>query len=279
VNLLSAINQFILLFVDTLRQAVRGRLWLPLLLYFLVQWLVLYAHYAFLDPPFYGIISSWISFFDPDQATAFGHYPQHFLLLGRYAGWAKMAVGLVLEGIVLGAVAAMFHQRFTGERLGLTGYRSWVMTWLNLIVVWVVLNGLLWAAGYFLPSFLSPYLTGPRRLMAFSYVFMPAVFTGIFALFFTAIPAIVVYGDNGFSALIRSIRLFFRRPFTLYALGMVILAVPVMLAALASRPGIIIDSFKPELVYWILTATLFSEMIAGFLWMGTAVRFFTEADT
>ncbi len=277
-NLLSAINQFILLLVDTLRQVLRGRLWLPLLAYLLVQWFVLYAHYAFLEPPFYGVISSWVSLFDSGQATAFGHFPQHFLLLGRYAGWAKLLVGLVFEGLVLGAVAAMFHRRFTGERLGLGDYRSWGLAWLNLAIAWVVLNALLWAAGSFLPSFFAPYLNGPRRLFAFSYVFMPAVFTGIFALLFTAIPAVVVYGDNGPAAVVRSIRLFFHRPFTIYGLGIVILAVPIFLGAVVSRPEVIIESFRPELVYWLLAASLVCETIAGFFWMGTAVRLFTELD-
>ena len=273
-NLLDSINQFLGLFWDTFRQLGRGRIWLPLLVYFALQWLVLYAHYDFLRPPFYDLISRWTTLFGSDLATAYSHYPQHFLLLGRFSGWAKLGVGLILEGLVLGMVARMFHHRFTGSESS----RSALNVWFDLILVWVVINGLMLVAGMFLPGWLGPVLDSPRRLLAFNLVLLPFIYTLVFALFFVAIPMVMIKGHSGLKALVKSVGHFFRRPFAFFGLAVVILVAPILLGVIVSRPTGIVDSFKPELVYWLLVASLVVEMIAYFFWMGTAVRFLTEED-
>ena len=48
--------------------------------------------------------------------------------------------------------------------------------------------------------------------------------------------------------------------------------------ALASRPAGIVDSFKPELVYWILVGSLLAEMISAFFWMGMTVRYLSGEE-
>lgn len=272
-GLLENVNQFVLLFFDTIRQVARWRIWLVLLVYYLLQWLSLYVLYDYPAGPLGGGVARWVSLFGPQEATAFGHYPQHFLLLGKVAGWAKLALGLVLEGLVLGMVASMFYRSFGGGDTGVTTGSSFVVRWANLIVVWLVVNGLMLAAGQILPVWATPYLDGSRRVLAFSFVLMPFVFTLIFSVFLLAIPSVVIYKDHAFRAIGRSVRYFFRRPLSLFGLAAVILGLPILLGALASRPSGIVTSFKPELVYWILSVSLFIEMIAYFFWMGTAVRF------
>ncbi len=273
-NLLASINQFLRLFLDTFRQLGRVSIWLPLVAYFALQWLVLYAHYDFLRPPFYDLISRWVALFDSNLASAYGHYPQHLLLLGRFSGWAKLGVGLIFEGAVLGMVARMFHYRFTGSDRG----RSAVNLWLDLTLIWVVINGLMLVAGMFLPGWLGSLLTGPRRQLAFNFAVLPFLYTMIFALLFTAIPMVMARGYSGLKAMLESVRLFLKRPFTFFALAMTILAVPILLGAIVSRPLGIAEGFKPELIYWLLTASLIAELIAYFFWMSTAVRFLSEND-
>jgi len=258
VGLLENVNQFVLLFFDTIRQVARWRIWLVLLVYYLLQWLSLYVLYDYPAGPLGGGVARWVSLFGPQEATAFGHYPQHFLLLGKVAGWAKLALGLVLEGLVLGMVASMFYRSFGGGDTGVTTGSSFVVRW---------------ATGQILPVWATPYLDGSRRVLAFSFVLMPFVFTLIFSVFLLAIPSVVIYKDHAFRAIGRSVRYFFRRPLSLFGLAAVILGLPILLGALASRPSGIVTSFKPELVYWILSVSLFIEMIAYFFWMGTAVRF------
>jgi hypothetical protein len=278
VALLERINQFILLIIETLRQLAQWRIWVVLLPYYFLQWFVLYLLYSYPSGPLSGPVFGWISLFGAENATAFGHYPQHLLLLGEYSTWAKLLIGIAFEGLVLGLVASQFQRRFIrGQGLSPSS-RSLSRKWLNLAIVWVVINGLMLAAGQFLPSLLAPVVDGPRRLLAFSFVFMPLVFTAIFALLFLAIPSVIVFQDDALRAMVRSARHFWRRPFTMFSLGIVILAVPIMLGALASRPIGIVDSFKPELVYWILVGSLIAEVISAFFWMGTAVRYLCSEE-
>jgi hypothetical protein len=279
VALLERINQFILLIIDTLRQIGQWRIWAVLLAYYFLQWLVLYLLYSYPAGLFSGPAIGWISLFGAEKTNAFGHYPQHLLLLGEFSSWAKLLVGLALEGLVLGLVATRFYRRFTRVqgRLLPEG-RALLVCWLNLALVWVVINGLMLAAGQVLPSLFAPYLDGPRRVLAFSFVLMPLVFTTVFSLFFLALPSVVLFRENALRAMFRSLRHFLRRPLTFLGLGLVILAVPILLGALASRPMGIVDSFKPELVYWILVSSLLTETVAAFFWMGTAVRYLCSEE-
>ena len=276
-NLLTRINQFFLLFVDTLRQFGRWRIWLLLLGYFLLHWLVLYSHYKFPVPPFYGLLAPWIRLVGGDQAVAFGHYPQHLFYLGSYYGWAKIMVGLVLEGAVLGAVANLFHQAYA-RQVSPGSQHYWFWLWGNLVPAWIVLNAGMLAVGTILPDLAGPYLSGPRRVLAFSYVFLPGVFAFVFALFFFAIPRVATLGENAAVAIFRSLTTFFRRPFTCFFLALSILIVPALLNAVISRPASIIDRFRPELIYWLLTISLAIEIVANFFWIGTAVRYLFEPE-
>jgi hypothetical protein len=275
---LERVNQFVLLFINTFRQLNQWRIWAVLLLYYGFQGLVLYAHYAYPVGLLSGLLTWWISLFGPDMASAFNHYPQHFLLLGKISYWAKLAIGLILEGAVLGAVASLFYRKLSGRALQGTKNASWIGRFLSLTLVWVIINGLMLAAGQLLPRLLADFLYSPRRILAFSFVLMPFIFNLIFAIFFLAIPSVIMFRDDALKALSRSIKHFLRRPMTLFFLSFIILAIPIFLGALASRPSGIVDSFKPELLYWILAASLFSEMVAGFFWMGTAVCFLWSED-
>ncbi|MDH4157989.1 MAG: hypothetical protein OEW00_12015, partial [candidate division Zixibacteria bacterium] len=102
-RVMGEINLFIGLAVDTLKQFGRGKIWLILFLYFLIDWLVLYAHYDFASPVFYTLISVWTGLVDSQRAAGFTHYPDQFLLMPYYFGWAKLLVGALVEGAFLGA--------------------------------------------------------------------------------------------------------------------------------------------------------------------------------
>ena len=269
-NILDRINFFIQLFLDALRQLFSGRIWAPLVLYAALQWLVLYAHYQFNDPNLFGVMSFWTDFVRADYATAFTHYPQHFVLLGYYYGWAKMLIGLPLEGLILGLVARRFYFRYTGEW---PQNRLSFGTWINLILIWVVMTALLTAAGQFLPTALSSLIDSPRRMLAFAFVVVPALYSFIVALFYLAIPMLAIGRMNFLTAISRSLKGFIRRPIMFFSLAGVSLAGPLLVGALTSQPSKIVDGFKPELVYWLIAASLVLEAIAYFFWMGTAVRY------
>lgn len=274
-SLLERINHYFLMLLDTVRQIGLWRVWLVLIGYFLLNWFLLYAHCDFTSPLFYGLIKVWTSLVNGRLAPIFTHYPQHFALLDLYFSWSKIGLGLFLEGLVLGVVARLFAGRVY-RQAGAERKRSIWSLWIHLVIVWVVLNGLWMLVASQVPALAAPYLTGARRAMAFSFVVLPFLFMVVFSLFFTALPAVAIYGDNAFKAIARSLRLFLHRPFTSFFLAAVVLIVPTFLAAIVSRPDQILDKFRPELVYYLLLAGLVIEIPANFLWIGTAVHFLRD---
>lgn len=275
-SLIDKINHFFLLIIDTVKRIGLWQAWLILIGYFLINWFMLYAHYDFMSPFFYGLMKFWTSLVNPNMSVTFTHYPQHLALLDSYFSWAKLGVGLLFEGLILGFVARLFAGRVF--KSGTVAARSLWSLWIQLIIVWFVLNGLWMLIGSQLPSLAQPYLNGPRRLAAFGFVVLPFCFMVVFSLLYYALPAVAIYGDNVFQAIARSLKLFLRRPFTSFFLAALVLIVPTFLAALASRPDQILDKFRPELVYYLLVAGLAVEIPANFLWVGTAVQFLRDTQ-
>jgi len=277
-NIITGINQFIGLFLSTLKQVLHARTWFILFLYFVLTELVLFAHYEFLSPVFYPLIKSWISLFGEDSFKAFSHYPGHFLYMPYYFSWAKIIIGLLFEGLVLGAVAAMFadnYRNLTGS--GKTQFKETFPLVLQFMAAWIIFNGLTVLINLYLPDLLAAFhQDSPRRLLAIRFVLQPFILAVIFAMLFFAIPAVAVYRENFLRAVFRSVKLFFRRPLTSFFLAGFIMFVPYIVSAVP--PDVIITKFKPELVFWIMFIGLGVEMVASYFWMGTAVRFLLEEE-
>ena len=279
-TIVASINRFIGLFVDTFRQFGRGRIWLVLLAYFLLNWLLLYSHYNFVSPVFYGFVKFWTGLFGEQQATGFTHYPGHFLLLPYFFGWAKFILGIVLEGAILGGVALMFYHGFLQiakeER---ATFKRVLSSWIHLVLAWLLINGLILLANLYLPDLLQQWLAGsPRRVRAFEFVVLPIIYVVILAVLFYMIPSVALFRENFLKALKRSLRLFIRNPFTSFFLSLLVLLVPVYVSIISGRSAQIIDKFKPELVYWLLLAGLVVDIFFYFFWMGTAVRFLVDEE-
>lgn len=277
---LENVNYFIGLFLSTFRQFGRARVWLILIGYFLLQWLVLFAHYQFYSPVFHGLISAWTSLVSGQLAMGFEHYPGQFLLMPYFAGWAKLAVGVVFEGAVLGAVALLLYDRITGyEREEGEGRPTWWFNWSQATLAWVVLNGLVLAANLVLPELLSSFLHGsPRRILVFEIAILPATYLLFFVLLYYAIPYCVLYRVNAFRAIIESIRLTLTSPITTFFLALIILSGPIAVSVIAGKSDVIVDKFAPELVYWVLLAGLVVDIFVSFFWMGTSVRHLIEQE-
>jgi hypothetical protein len=275
---IKSLNQIILLFIETIKQARRLGIWLLLLCYFFVIWLLLYAHYKFLSPVFYPLISTWISVFGKDNFAAFSHYPGQFLYLPYFFGWAKLLLGFLVEGLVLGGVAAMFadgYRNIAGRNR--MSFKDIFSLWFHLLMVWVVINFLTVSVNFYLPDLLEFFHQGsPRRLMAVRYLILPFVLSVILALFFYAIPAVVMFRDNFLKALGRSLGLFFRRPITSFILAALVMFVPYYISAVP--PDVLISKFRPELVYWVILLGLAAELLADYFWMGLSVRFLIEEE-
>jgi len=279
-NFVRTINRLISLFLDTLRQVGRGRIWLVLLFFFILNWLVLYAHYKALSPIFYGPIKLWAELIGAREATGFFHYPGHFLVLPLMFDWARMVVGLLFEGVALGVVALMFFDGFLEvKKPEASPFKLVWASWVQLILGWALLYGLMLALAIFLPSVLGSWMQGsPRRMLAFELGLLPALFTVLLALLYFVIPSIAIYGDNVWEALKRSLAVFRSNPGSCLVLAVAVLFGQVLVSFAAGRPVTIIEKFRPELVYWVLLIGLVVNALASFVWMGTAVRFLIEEE-
>ncbi|MFH1687831.1 MAG: hypothetical protein ABIE70_09970 [bacterium] len=279
-NFLARLNRFIDLFVETFRQVGRGRIWLPLLLLFVLRYLVLQIHYSFLSPVAYPVISAWISLFPEARAVGFTHYPGHLLLLPYFHDWARFVVGFLFEGLVLGGVAMMFFDAFlhvrNDERMS---WRQLLQSWFQLLAAWTILNALMLAAAYLLPQWLSGWLEGsPRRQLLVNLGLLPAIYIVLLATMYSVIPAVAVFGENTVQALVRSFRLFRRNPLTCLCLSAAMLIVPIIIAYAAGQSALIVQKLRPELVFWLLGLGLLVEIPISFLWMGTSVRLLIDED-
>ena len=244
----------------------------------LVNAIVLYAHYDLFSPFFYTIINFWINLVDAKSATFFSRYPGHYLLLPYYFGWAKLLVGLIFEGLVLGLVAGYFYNSYAVRTVAKRfTFKKVFKIWPQLVLGWLVIYSLGLMISLYFPDwfeFLHQY--SRRRLFAFNLGLIPLVTSFILALFYFVLPAIVIYGDNFLQAIVRSLKLFIRRPFSTLTLAVTVVIIPSCITGLAGQTTEIVEKFRPELVFWLLLAGLAVELIANFFWIGTAVRFLID---
>ncbi|MDZ4723997.1 MAG: hypothetical protein SGI97_08865 [candidate division Zixibacteria bacterium] len=277
-TILGKINQVIFLFVETFRQFKQGRIWLVLLSYYILLALLLLAHYDFMSPLFSGIMSAWFSVFGPERATFYTHYPTQFILLPEFFGWAKFILGFLFEGFALGVIAIVFGRVYFGTKGQQSPIKSTLPFMVQLMIVWLVINGLTLLSGVFLPKWFAPLLDGPRRIMAFNFVLLPSAYILILSPLFFALPSVVIFKENALKAIVRSLKIFASRPLTCIILSALILAGPALVSATAGYSPQLIQRFKPELVAGVLALGLLIELFASFFWMSTAAKFLSEKE-
>ncbi len=279
-NPIDSINRLIAIFLDTLRQIGAWRIWLWLLVYFILQSLMLLVHESFQMPQFYELTRLWTSIFGSEVEKGFTHYPGHYMLLPYLFYWAKMALGLLVEGFILGGVALMFYERFvqvdaedkfTVKRL----LRSYV----HLVLAYFCINGILIGANMLVSSSIGDILAGsPRRVFVYEWGVLPVFDILLVAMLLFVIPSIAVYHENIYRAFIRSLRIFFRHPIFCFILTALLLSVQVIFSNLTSNPSKLIELFRPELIFWILFFGLIIDLFIHYFWMGTSVRYLIDEE-
>lgn len=274
-SLVISINYFLTLFLDTVRQFTRWRIWLLLLAYFVFQWLLLLALSRFHWPVFYGFVQTWLNLIDAEKAVGFTHYPGHFMLLPHYFDLTRFYAAILIEGAVLGGASIMFYRAYFPAQTGSAGPNTshWLYTWVQVVLAWLVLDGIFMLIYNNLPELLGSALAGaPRRAFIFTYMFQPALRILVLGLLFFAIPYTAIHGVSFLRGIFRSVRLFLKYPVTCLFLSAVISVGPIAVQAGLRNPARIIEIFRPETIYWTLLAGLVMNIIVHFFWIGTAVR-------
>ena len=278
--MLKSINQFIALYVNTFKLFGKFKAWLLLFIIVAANWLLLYSHNNFTEPLFYGFITWWTNLWDAQYAGGFTHYPGHFILLSYYFSSAKLFLGLLIEGGLLGAASIILYKSLYSdiEKQNHTLKQN-IKSWLNLSVGWAILNGILYAGYRFLPEIFSSFLwSSPRRQMIFDYGVIPFFNILVFAILFYTIPYIAIYRTNVLVGIKNSFRMFIKRPIFNLILSFSIMAVPITVSIIMMNPVTLVEKFKPEVVYYGLSLGLIVDLFVNFFWMGTAVNYISDEE-
>ncbi len=278
--MLKSLNNFISLYIDTFKLFGRFKAWLLLLCIFLVNWLILYSHYQYTNPLFYNTITWWTELWDAKYAGGFTHYPGHFILLPYYFSYAKQFVGILIEGGLLGAAALVFYRYiYTETEIKRYTIKETLKNWMHLTLGWGILNGILAGGYYYLPKVLDTFLwASPRRQMMFDYGLIPFFTILIVALFFFTIPYIAIYRSNVLSGVKNSLLIFIKRPIFMLFISGSLMLVPIIISLILKDPSVLVEKFRPELIYWLLLFGIVNSLFVNFFWMGIAVNFISEEE-
>lgn len=279
-TILSGINRLIGLFVSSLRMIFHGKIWLLLFLYTMINALVLYAHYDYTSPMFSPLIGLWARLFDSELTSYLGRYPGHFIVLPTMFGWAKFVVGFALEGLIMGLVARRFLIAYTRrDSQESSQFKPISAVLVQLVLGWLIINSLMVAVGVWLPDLVYPLIAySPRRMALFSYLGLPILYVIITAIFLFLYPLISIYGLNVLAGIRNGLRLFKENFFTCIFLAALLTSGSILVSFVTGNPALIVEKFRPELVFWALMAGLLVEMVANFFWMSTTVRFLLDEE-
>ena len=192
--------------------------------------------------------------------------------------WGKLALGIIFEGFAIGWASLLFMRYFNSHREKSVNFKTVLGRWPQLAVAWTIITAAIIAVNMFLPELFAAQLTGsPRRLIAFE-ALMRLLAVGIYSLFLYAVPSIVVYGNNVFSAFKTTLSLFFRFPIFTFTLALIPYLITVPTSFLSSQSSVIVEKFTPELVFYILMAGLVIDMLVNFFLTASVVNFLIEEE-
>jgi len=277
--LLDRLNKFLNLYLSVAGLAARPRLWLPFLIYAFLQLALLFILARYTHPLVYSVLSPLISLFSPEVAERFGHYPNLYFLLPTVFQIARLFVAVILEGLVIGLTSVMILRLYKSSA-GFSGsIGEAAARWPQLAAGWVLITAPLIALGWYLPEFFADQLIGsPRRLLVFG-AGLRLLTVLVYSVFIYALPAVIVFRTNALKGLWLSFRCFLRYPlFTFFLVFLPYLAT-VPISYMIERTDIVVTKFSPELVFYLLTAGLFVDMLVNFAVTAAAVVFLIEDFT
>ncbi|UCD16874.1 MAG: hypothetical protein JSV44_10510 [Candidatus Zixiibacteriota bacterium] len=271
------LNRFIGLYLNIFRTLLSFRLWLPFLLYAILQFLVLLACRYYTHPALYSILSAPVSLLGERQAEIFSHYPGLFILLPTVVQWGKLLIGVIFEGLIIGIGSVLFMRRFDSAGTGPEDRVSAAFSrWMLLQVVWVAITIILLLINWLLPTMLSEYLIlSPRRQFVFG-IMLRLITVFAFSVFIYAVPSVMVYKNSIAGALKGSVLLFSRYPIFSFFLALVPYLLSVPVSYLLENTPAIVNKFAPVLVFYILTVGIIIDMIINYFVTGTVVKFLLD---
>ncbi len=262
-------------FLGTIKAMFTLRLWLPFFLFallsFAIVWLLTNPFMPVLGPVIAGV-SKLIT-----GSDAITHYPEIYVLLPMTYGRIALVLSVLIEALLVGSGFLLFSGHYRHERLRVGGaIRGAAKKYPQIVAVWLFYTIVFLAMIIYLPKLFDSFIGGsPRRTLAF-HILLRFVGSGILAMFMYVVPYVVLDSLKFTTAIGRSIRTFFRNPFSSYFLALVpyLLTVPFTLALF--DPMMIVRKFSPELILYLISAEIVVSMIANFVFTSTVLRFYWE---
>ncbi|MFH0931690.1 MAG: hypothetical protein V1890_07115 [Candidatus Zixiibacteriota bacterium] len=272
-NFLEKINLFFSVYLAGLRSFKKPLLWLPFVLYALVQILLLLALVNFYSPllslTFIPLIKKFIGEFAL-------HYPAYFLFLPKIFSRANLLLGGIIGSFTIGWGTYLFFSYFLPDnRVKVAeGVKVSFSKYLLLLGIWAIETIVLLGWFFLISRVGRGFLGGSfKRELAFELLSLGSglIFYGLFAF---TISAIILSGRNIISALGLSISIYKRNFFSTYLFVLLPNLLTLPFTFLNRRAIYLISKFNPEIVFLILVLEIFVSMIANYILISTLTRFY-----
>ncbi|MDM7913951.1 MAG: hypothetical protein ACE15D_05625 [Candidatus Eisenbacteria bacterium] len=258
--------------IETTRNLGRGRLWAPLLLLAIAQWLVLLLLTQFHQPILTPVLAPLIRLLVGEPAL---HYPVFYQALPELNNWFSIVLDVVLGAWLIGAAFLLFWQADRPGELPQGGISRAAGAYGKLVAARLPLAILVVAILFLLPRVVfagQAEMSGStQRFVRFATILVGSILEG---LFLYAPLAILVEGRGVKSALSRSFS--FARRMPLATAGAVffpnLIQIPV--SYVLRRSDEIIRKLSPEMIGWVLFLMILVFTVVAFYVVGAGSRLF-----
>ncbi len=198
------------------------------------------------------------------------HYPENFLLLPRLFSHAQIAIGVTV-GLLMNAMAvSMVFQIAEKDRYDWwPALRTGFVRYLTLFAVWLVVFGLQFVAGRFLPQ-LGRSIEA-RFFLYFVSILLVVILEAFFAYLF---PAVVVENQRAGKAIIRSLVLAGSTFLITFSITMVPLLLRIGHMFLMQGNAALINRFFPEITLVLIGVGIVVTLISEIFFRVSATVFF-----
>jgi hypothetical protein len=271
-NWLFKLNNFFRIWGGTFRAMGRIKIWLPLIILFAFQIVLLYKLVNFHYPPWGIVLVPLLKALLPERVL---HYPQYYLALPFIYNLTNLVVVGLLSIFTNSMVIWLVTSRYLDNKLSLKGaFSRAVNRFGHLFLIWLI-NTALVAAILILPAFLlSGWIEGsPRRLMFIQTVSFVAgvLISGLFAYCFNLI---LISNISWLKSVKRNFEIFRRNFFsTCFFIG-----IPGLISwgygLVVSNTPLLMSKFRPETIPLLLGLGSLLNLLVIFWILGSLARLF-----
>ena len=274
-NLLARINRFVLTYLEVFKSFKRFSLWMPFLVYALLQIVVLSLLVCFASPPLSTVL---VPIFKKAYGEAVLHYPLFFIFLPTIFSTTSVIIGLVFGVVLDGAAVYMFCSHFSGKRVSFaSGFRSALSKYWMLLLLGVLKLPVIWIMK--IPFWLLKDVAAgsPKREFALGIgcIALGVIYTGVFVY---ATPEVIWRNRKIFEAIGSAWKIFSRSFVSTFLFIFVPLMINLPVNFLKGQSRVLIARFNPEVIAWIVVLGVALSILINYLSLGTISRFYLEEE-